>query len=170
MSTTIGVGYCCKPGEEISLDLAQLAERFGYGALLGIQHAEDEVKEGLSAAKKCEKWRDVVLFRAPRASKGALASGIQDEFLSLEVNGRRPVFFDFLNEISTSCAGRCDKFGIFFAGEWGGNDRIRYSYGSPVDLIALLSMPGNWGGRYLIPKTGRLQDFDDVPLIFDLKL
>lgn len=81
-----------------------------------------------------------------------------------------PPFFDFLHELNAFCAENCEKIGIFFAGEWYKQDWVRYYDGSVDKLIFLLSMPGNWGIRYLIPETGRLQDSDEIPLIFDLKL
>ncbi|VAW62713.1 hypothetical protein MNBD_GAMMA08-1241 [hydrothermal vent metagenome] len=169
MSTTIGIG--CSPKNNIKYidDLKALVDRFGYGLYDGIEFSEPDVKSGLVMAQKNEGWEHLLFLQSPKGSNVSLAFGIEEELIAFETKGEWPVFFDFINQLVVLSSGKCKKIGIFFASEWYEKDRIRYSYGTADDLISLLSMPGHWGIRYLIPETGRLQDSDDIPLIFDLK-
>lgn len=169
MSTTIGLGYSFFDNADIYHDIQILADKFGYGLLNGIRYAESDVRDGLEIAKKNEGWQHLLFIQSPRNDKVSLAFGIEEELTALETKMLRPKFFDFLTELSKVCSGRCKKLGIFFAGEWYEKDKVRYSYGSVDDLITLLSMPGHWGIRYLIPSTGRLQDSDEIPLLFDFR-
>ena len=169
MSTTIGFGYNANDGVYLFDDLKSLAEKFGYGLLNGIENSESDVRSGLEFAQRNQGWANLVFLQSPRGGNVGLAFGIHEELIALELSGNHPPFFDFLNELNALCARKCKKLGIFFAGEWYEKDHVRYSYGLVDDLIFLLSMPGNWGIRYLIPETGRLQDSDEIPLLFDLK-
>lgn len=170
MSTTIGLGYSVKDDSALFDDLKALANKFGYGLLRGIEYAESDMKFGLEVAQKNEGWEHLLFLQSPRDREVALAFGIHEELIAYETTGKRPQFFDFINQLVILCSKKCKKLGIFFAGEWYEKDRVRYSYGTVDNLISLLSMPGYWGIRYLIPETGRLQDSDEIPLIFDLKL
>lgn len=170
MSTTVGLGYSSSCDTDIFHDFQGLADKFGYGLLNGISCAESDVRGGLETAQKREGWEHILLLQSPRNDKVGLAFGIHEELTAFETKGQRPKFFDFLIELSELCSGRCEKLGIFFAGEWYEKDRVRFSYGAVDDLISLLSMPGHWGIRYLVPETGNLQDSDETPLLFDLKL
>jgi|SRR5690554_2467382 len=170
MSTTIGLGYSSSCNADLVHDVQVLADKFGYGLLSGIGYAESDVRDGLEAAKENEGWEHLLFLQSPRNDEVGLAFGIHEELTAFETKGQRPKFFDFLVELSELCSGRCKKLGIFFAGEWYKKDRVRFSCGTVDDLISLLSMPGHWGIRYLIPETGNLQDSDETPLLFDLKL
>jgi len=170
VSTTIGLGYSAKDDGGLFDDLKALADEFGYGLLSGIEHSESDVKLGLEVAQKNEGWEHLLFLQAPRDCKAALAFGIDEELTAYETTGKKPKFFDFLNQLATLCSKKCKKLGVFFAGEWNEKDRVRYSYGTVDNLISILSMPGYWGIRYLIPETGHLQDSDEIPLIFDMKL
>lgn len=170
MSITIGFGYSAENYDGLFDDLKALADEFGYGLLSGIEHSESDVKFGLEVAQKNEDWERLLFLQSPRDCKVALAFGIDEELTAYETTGKRPQFFDFINQLVILCSKKCKKLGVFFAGEWYEKDRVRYSYGTVDNLISLLSMPGHWGIRYLIPETGNLQDSDEIPLIFDLKL
>ncbi len=170
MSTTIGLGYAARCNVEFFSAVQNLAEKFEYGLLKGIDCAEQDVKEGIAVAQKNQNWENVLFLQSPRNYDVALAFEIHEELVAFETKGRRPRFYDFLIELAALCFGQCEKLNIFFAAEWYENDRVRFSYGSVDDLISLLSMPGNWGIRYMIPPTGELQDSDEIPLLFDLKL
>jgi len=169
MSTTIGIGYS---SYDVNLvyKIRVLTDRFGYGLLNGINFAEADVKEGLEAAKESEGWEHLVFLQSPRHCEVGLAFGIHEELAAFEKEGVSPPFFDFLVELSELCSGKCKKLCVFFSSEWYKKDRVRFSYGTIDDLILLLSMPGHWCIRYLIPETGNLQDSDEIPLLFDLKV
>ncbi|MCP1674018.1 hypothetical protein J2T57_001117 [Natronocella acetinitrilica] len=169
MSTTIGLGYCSQKNADIFPAALKVATSFGYGLLDGIVYAEPDVVAGLSGVSRIEGWDKVLFLQAPRKGTVALAFDIHNELIDFEVKGVRPKFFDFLTEVVSVCSVECDKLAIFFAGEWSRGDRVRYTYGTVNDLISLLSLPGNWGFRYLCLETGHMQDSDDVPLVFDLK-
>jgi len=147
----------------------ELARKYEYGLLDGIEYCELDTKTGLEVAKKNEGWDHLHLLQSPVDRDVALAFNIHQELTDFEVKGEYPRFFDFLKELANIRTEKCEKLGVFFSGEWFKNDRVRYSYGTVDDLITLLSMPGYWGIRYLIPETGRLQDCDEIPLIFDLQ-
>lgn len=170
MSTTIGLGYSTEDNVDLFDDLKALADKFGYGLLNGIEYSEPDVKSGLEVAQKNEGWEHLLFLQSPRDREVALAFGIHEELTAHETTGKSPQFFDFLNQLAVLCSEKCTKLGIFFAGEWYEKDRVRYSYGTVDNLVSLLSMPGHWGIRYLIPETGHLQDSDEIPFIFDLKL
>ncbi len=170
MSITIGIGYSAEDDSGLFDDLKALADEFGYGLLNGIEYSESDVKFGLEVAQKNEGWKHLFFLQSPRDRKVALAFGIHEELIAYETTGKRPRFFDFINRLVSLCSKKCDKLGVFFAGEWYEKDRVRYSYGTVDNLISLLSMPGYWGIRYLIPETGRLQDSDEIPFIFDLNV
>ena len=170
MSTTIGLGYSTDSDIDLFSDLQALAEKFGYGLLNGINYAESDVRAGLEVAQKNEGWEHVLFLQSPRGGQVGLAFGIDEELTAFETSGQHPQFFDFLNELTALCSEKCNKLGIFFASEWYEKDRVRFSYGTVAGLISLLSMPGHWGIRYLIPETGHLQDSDEIPFLFDLKL
>ena len=168
MSTTIGFGYMIRDSDPF-IELKSTAERFGYGLLKGIDSAESDVKSGLAVAQRNEGWEQLLFLQSPIEGKTSLAFGIQEELTALETTGACPQFFNLLHELP-KLAQQCKKFAIFFASEWYESDRVRFSYGSAENLIMLLSMPGHWGIRYMIPETGRLQDSDEIPFIFDLDL
>ena len=170
MSTTIGFGYSAEDNIDLFDDLKALAGKFGYGLLNGMEYAESDVKCGLEVAQKNEGWEHLFFLQSPRDREVALAFGIDEELTTHETTGKTPQFFDFINQLVILCEGKCKKIGIFFAGEWYAKDRVRYSYGSAYNLISLLSMPGHWGMRYLIPETGCFQDSDEIPFIFDFTL
>jgi len=168
MSTIIGLGCssCCD--SVLFHDIQVLADKFGYGLLNGIDCAEHDVRDGLETTKENEGWDYVFFLQSPKNDAVGLAFGIHEELTTFETKRQRPKFFDFLVELAELCSGRCKKLGIFFASEWYKKDRVRFSYGNVDDLISLLSMPGHWGIRYIIPKTGNLQDSDEIPFLFDL--
>ncbi|WP_111641630.1 hypothetical protein [Marinimicrobium alkaliphilum] len=170
MSTTIGIGYSTIDDSEIYPELKLIAEKFGYGLLNGVEHSESNVRSGLEIMQKNENWMNVLFLQFPIDDDIGLAFGIHEELTAFEVSGDRPKFFDFLAEVSRLASQKCKKLGFFFAGEWLEGDRVRYSYGNIDRLITLLSLPGNWGIRYMIPQTGRLQDSDEIPFTFDLNL
>ncbi len=170
MSTTIGLGYTAENNADLFSEIEFVAHKFGYGLLRGIEYAESDVQAGLKIAQKNEGWENLLFLQSPHDGNVALSFGIHEELTAYELTGERPRFFEFLNQLEILCVEKCKKLSIFFASEWSEQDRIRYSYGKVNDLISLLSMPGHWCLRYLIPETGRLQDSDEVPLIFDLKL
>lgn len=170
MSTTIGLGYSTKNHVDLFDELQALANKFGYGLLNGIEYSELDVRSGLEIAQKNEGWEHLLFLESPKNEKVGLAFGIEEELTTFETSGKRPKFFDFLSQLTVLCSGKCKKLSIFFAGEWYEKERVRFSYGTVDNLISLLSMPGHWCIRYLIPQTGRLQDSDEIPLIFDLKL
>lgn len=169
MSITIGFGYSCNDNSALFEQLKTLADKFDYGLLSGIEYCELDVKDGLEIAKKNEGWEYVSFLQSPIDREVALAFGIDQELTNFEITGKRPEFFDFLNQLNILCSKKCSKIGLFFSSEWYEEDRVRYSYGTTEDLISLLSMPGHWGMRYLIPGTGHLQDSDEIPFIFNLK-
>ncbi len=169
MSITIGIGYSCKDNVPLFELVKVLADKFDYGLLNGMEYCELDVKSGLEIAKKNEGWEYVSFLQSPINREVALAFDIHQELTNFEVNGSKPKFFDFLNQLAILCSKHCSKVGMFFSGEWYEEDRIRYSYGKIDDLISLLSMPGYWGIRYLIPETGHLKDSDETPFIFDLE-
>jgi len=170
MSTTIGIGYSSVDNTNLSEKIELLANSFGYGLLSGIGNAESDVKDGLEIAVEHEGWEHLLFLQSPRDSGASLAFGIHEELTALEMERKRPKFFDFLMKLSELCSGRCSKIGIFFSGEWYKEDRVRFSNGTVNDLISLLSMPGHWGMRYMIPETGHIQDSDEIPLLYDLEL
>lgn len=170
MSTTIGFGYSTVDDGEIYTELKAVAENFGYGLLNGIKSSESDVRSGIEIMQENENWNNVRFLQSPIDDDVGLAFGIQEELIAFEMTSDRPKFFDFLNEVSQLATQKCKKFGIFFAGEWYEGDRVRYSYGNVDRLITLLSLPGNWGIRYMIPQTGKLQDSDEIPFTFDLSL
>ncbi len=169
MSTTIGFGYSTDNNTDLYDDLKILADKFGYGLVNGPNFAEPDVKDGVEVAQKNKGWKYIHLLQSPKNNEASLAFGIHEELNTYETIRERPKFFNFLSELESFSSGKCKKLGVFFSGEWSSKDRVRYSCGNTSDLITLLSMPGNWGIRYLIPETGRLQDSDETPLIFDLK-
>lgn len=170
MSTTIGLGYSTQCTNDLFEEIKILAYKFDYGLLRGIEHSESDVRSGIEIAQQNEGWEHLLFLQSPKDGEINLAFGIDKELNAFETTGNYPKFFNFLSELSQLCDQKCKKLGIFFAGEWYKNDRVRYSYGNVNDLISLLSMPGHWYIRYLIPETGRLQDSDEIPLIFDLSL
>ena len=170
MSTTIGIGYSTHDGSDLFEDLKLLANKYGYGLLNGLKYAELDMRAGVEIAQRHMKWQRVVFLQSPPDREVALAFGITEELFALELEGKRPRFFDFLTELSSTQLVRTKKLAIFFSGEWDANDPVRYSSGTIDVLIYLLSMPGHWGIRYLIPETGRLQFSDEIPLLFDVKL
>jgi len=170
MSTTIGLGYSTSNGREIFSEILLIAEKFGYGILNGIEFAERDVRSGLQIMQKNENWLQLLFLQSPKNGDVSLAFGIHEELTTFEITNEPPRFFEFLNEVSQFATLRCKKFGFFFAGEWHAKDRVRYSYGDIDRLIALLSMPGNWEIRYMIPENGRLQDSDETPFVFDLQI
>jgi len=169
VSTTIGLGYSTENNIDLFDDLKVLADKFGYGLLNGIEYSEPDVKTGLEVAQKNEGWEHLLFLQSPKNDEVSLAFGIEEELMAIETSEKYPKFFDFLTQLVDLLSGKCKKLGVFFAGEWYEKDRVRYSYGDVDNLISLLSMPGHWGIRYMIPETGRLQDSDEVPLIFDVK-
>ena len=168
MSTTIGFGVTAAEDRRVFDDLKILAKRFGYGLLSGIEFAESDVREGLQVMKKNEHWSDLFFLQSPIDSDIALAFGIHEELIALETNRTEPSFFEFLTESAVLLSSRCSKVGVFFAGEWYENDKVKYSYGTIAQLIVILSLPGSWGTRYMIAESGRLQDSDETPFVFDL--
>lgn len=171
MSTSIGFGYSSKGNADLFNELRELAFKFDYGLLNNIESSELDVRAGLEIAQKHEGWEYLVFLQSPKgATNTGLAFGIEEELVAFETSGKPPKFFDFLNQLADLSSKKCRKIGFFFAGEWHKEDRVRYSYGGIGSLISLLSMPGHWGLRYLIPETGRLQDSDEIPLIFDLEI
>lgn len=169
MSTTIGIGYSPIPGENFFHKLEELSNKFGYGLLDGVSHAEADVLEGLEITKNRQGWENIALLQSPPNSASSLAFGIHEELTKFETEGKRPRFFDFIIELSEISSESVEKLAIFFAGEWYKKDKVRFSYGTAQDLITLLSMPGNWGVRYMIPETGNLHDSDETPLLFEIK-
>lgn len=171
MSITIGIGYSTKSKEDLFDELKKLSEKFGYALLKGLHYVEKDVKLGLEVAQQNEGWESIVLLQSPpNNNQVALAFDIDQELSHFRMTKKRPRFFDFLNELSEICSQRCKKVGIFFSGDWYSDDRVRYSYGDFESLITLLSMPGHWGMLYQIPQTGRLQESDETPFIFDLRV
>lgn len=170
MSTTIGFGYSTQDEVDLYESLKAIAENYGYGIYEGIKYAEPDVRAGLEIAKKNEDWKHIILLQYPKDHDVCLAFGIEEELINFEVKNEKPTFFAFLEQLELFSLNKCNKLGLFFASEWFKEDRVRYSYGSMCDLIKILSMPGHWGVRYLIPETGRLQDSDEIPLIFDVNL
>lgn len=169
MSTTIGFGYSPNEGVDVFLQLRELASKHGYGLLFGVDSAESDVREGLKFAKAMQQWTNVAIIQSPIDDEVGLAFGIHEELTAFETKYERPQFFDYLEEMCSYCDRRCGKLSFFFASEWTAKDRIRFSYGAVSDLISLLSLPGHWGMRYLMPETGRYQDSDETPLIFDIR-
>ncbi len=169
MSTTIGLGYSVQD-DDLFIELKSVAEKFGYGLLKGIECSESDVRSGLEVAQKNEGWEQLIFLQSPADGEVSLAFGINEELTEFETTGTQPKFFDFLSELAKVAPKKCKKLGIFFASEWYESDRVRFSYGTAENLVALLSMPGHWGIRYMIPDTGRLQDSDEIPFIFDLSL
>lgn len=169
MSVTVGVGYALNSNRDLYSELQPIATKLEYGLLNGIEYSESDIKPGLEIAKRNEEWENILLLQSPKQGKVGLAYGVHEELVQFETSGVRPVFFEFLNEISKLDI-NFKKLSFFFASEWCSTDRIRYSYGTMGDLITLLSMPGYWGTRYMIPETGHLQDSDETPFIFDLSL
>ena len=172
MSTTIGIGIGKNTGDDTELfeTLEKLVGRYGYGLLNGVAYAELDMRAGLEIAQKHRGWEHVLLLQYPPVDGLALAFGIDQELTALEMKGNRPTFFDFLGELARECTERFESIDVFFSGEWHSGDRVRFSYGTLVDLITLLSMPAHWGIRYLIPETGHFQDSDETPLIFEVRL
>lgn len=169
MSITIGMGYCNEDNDNLPHRIRTLADKFGYGVLIGIDYAEADVRGGLEVAKKNSGWDHILFLQSPIRDEVSLAFGIDEELTALETESQRPKFFDFLIELSKLLSGKCRKVDIFFAGEWYKDDRARYSYGTVDDLISLLTMPGHWGIRYMVPQTGHLQDSDETPLLFSVR-
>ena len=161
MSTTIDLGYLTIDNSEIYTELKFIAEKFGYGLFNGIEYSESDVCPGLEVMQKNENWKHILFLQSPINDDVSLAFGIHQELNSLGLTGARPKFLDFLSVKSSE---------FFFAGEWYESDRVRYAYRNIDRLITLLSLPGHWGGRYMIPETGHLQDSDEVPFIFSLNL
>ena len=168
MSTTIGLGYTSDNGDQLFADLMSLSRNYGYGLLEGLKFAEPEVRQGINAMRSSEGWSHLSLLQFPIDRGVGLAYGIHQELTEFESGGPTPKFFDFLRELPSVVESQCTKLGIFFAGDWYGSDKVRYSYGDISRLITILSMPGNWGLRYFNPNTGRIQDSDEIPFIFDM--
>lgn len=170
MTTTIGIGYRNIENEDLITALKPIADKFEYGLLCGIENSELDMRSGLEVAKVHQDWADVLILKSPPDGAGALAFDIVEELYLFELKNIKPRFFDFLVELSGIAGKKCSKLGIFFSAEWHADDRCRYSYGQIKRLIDLLSLPGNWSLRYLTPPSGRLQDSDETPLIFDVML
>ena len=169
MSTTIGIGLCGDVTASFCTRVLSLIEKYGYGWFEGIDQSEPEVRGGLREAKKNRKWDKVFLLQYPVNGDTPLAFGIHKDLVAYEVDNKWPVFFDFLKELSLMASGYGVKASIFFSGEWLEDERVRFSYGSIDDLIFILSLPGNWCIRYLMPDTGVLQDSDEIPFIFEVR-
>lgn len=168
MSTTIGLGFSAADENGIFDELRLLSEKYGYGLLNGIEFAESDVRSGLEVMKKNEGWKHLYILQSPIRPDVGLAFGIYEELMEFEVGGSQPKFFEYIVEVAALLPASYEKTGIFFAGEWYENDRVKYSYGNIERLICILSLPGNWGTRYMIPETGHLQDSDEIPFVFDL--
>ena len=168
MSTTIGFGICTAEDCRVFNELKILARKYGYGLLNGIEFAESDARAGLDVMKINDGWSDLFFLQSPIDADTALAFGIHEELIALETNNTRPVFFQFLTESESLLSSKCSKVGIFFAGEWYAKDRVKYSYGTIGRLIDILSLPGSWGVRYMIPESGQLQDSDETPFVFNL--
>lgn len=93
MSTSIGFGYKTRDGNNLFHDLKVLAEKFGYGLLNGIERSESDVRSGLSVALKNQGWTNLVFLQSPRDNNVALAWGIHEELIALEVSGKPPPIF-----------------------------------------------------------------------------
>jgi hypothetical protein len=170
MSVSVGLGYSTTCENDFFEELRAIANNFNYGLLKGIKYSDPEIRDGLEISQQHQGWEHLLFLQSPkRDDEISLAFGIDEELTTFETAGIRPKFFDFLYELSQLCSLKCQNIDIFFASEWYKNDRIRYSYGNVENLISLLSMPGYWCIRYLIPETGRLQDSDETPFIFNLK-
>lgn len=170
MSTTIGFGFSQHSDLDFCSEAQALAETCGYGLAIGIEAAESDVKRGIGMAQRLQGWKDVALLRSPKNGVANTAFEIDEELTAMETHGCHPRFFEFLESLAALAGGKASKLGVFFASEWEAQDKIRMSYGRIDDLKSLLSMPGNWCVRYLLPETGRMQDSDEVPLLFDVKL
>lgn len=169
MSTTIGFGISATDDNGMFDGLKMLSESYGYGLLRGSEYAESDVRSGLEVMRKNEGWNELFFLQSPINSGVGLAFGIHEELVALETDGVKPKVFEFLTEAAALLSKiNCNKVGIFFAGEWYENDRVKYSYGNIERLVDILSLPGSWGTRYMIPESGRLQDSDETPFVFDL--
>ena len=170
MSTAIGIGYSAQDDADLFDDLEALVNKYDYGLLNGLGHAELDMRAGVEIAQKHMGWKHVVLLQSPRDREVALAFGIDQELTAFVTKGKLPRFFQFLKELNAMYSNKCSKLSIFFSGEWDAKDRVQYISGPMDDLIVFLSKLGSWCIVYLIPGTGHLQVSDEIPLLFDVKL
>ncbi|MDD7973997.1 hypothetical protein [Roseinatronobacter alkalisoli] len=171
MSTTICLGYTPSDKGDIFQDIQALSSRFGYGVLNGILFAEPDVRWGVEAAKKHQGWENVLLLQAPIDRDVGLAFGIEQEMMDLFFGKiQRPLFFDFLVDLTALCAGNCEKLGVLFASECFEGDPIRYCQGNTDDLIRFLATSMSWELTYIGSKPNELQSSDEVPLLFNIRV
>ena len=84
MSTTIGMGYNSKNGQDLYPLLRTIAGTYGYGLLDGIEYAELDMRSGLEEAQKHMGWNRLLLLQSPIDREVGLAFGIEQEFYLLE--------------------------------------------------------------------------------------
>lgn len=169
MSTAIGIAI--KASEEGALTEAMiaLADQHGYGVESDLNKAEDDMKTGLAEVMEAFGLNKVMLLKAPKSSKVALAFDIEEDLRLWESEKKRPVFFDFLLAASSLLKEYGSCFYVFFSGEWYEGDRIRLEKGHIEDLITFLQRPANWNERLFVPKTGCYQESDEVPLVYKVR-
>lgn len=170
MSTMIGIGYSAHDGTDLFDHLKALANKYDYGLLNGLNHAEADMRSGAEVAQRHLGWQHVVLLQSPRNHEVALAFGIEQEFTDHLTKGKSPRFFQFLKEVHVAFANKCTTLSIFFSSDWDPKDWVRHASGSMDKLISLLSEPGSWGIVFMIPETGHLQISSEFPFLFDVKL
>lgn len=169
MSISIGIGVAaCHEG--FPHDLRESAKSFGYSLETGIDNFESDVQEGIQRLIKIRQWQQVFVLRAPSDSVANLAFGVYKELIELQSSGVRPKFFDFCSSLNQSALMHgLRSVGIFFATEWYAEDRIRMSYGNLPRLLTILSMPGHWAVNTLNPRTGRMEEWDELPFFYELE-
>lgn len=176
MSQTIAIGFSPKDGIDPFDQVKNLASLSGYNLLKGLDFGESEMSFGLVefqrigfvGGNKKKSFSEVFYFQTSDSPDAALCYGIYEEMMNFELEGERPKFFYFLNELSKVSEELFDNIFFFFASEWDQGDRVRYVYGSYDDLTAFLSVPGAWNLRFWNPVNGIIQETDDIPTVFQI--
>jgi hypothetical protein len=169
MTTTIVLGVPrtdCSDCELAFQRLERAAAQYGFLAERGVSAAEVDCQMGLKEIEHRFDLAVVAVIRAPRDCPAPLAPEIQESFVEWEMSGKKPLFFEFLRDVASSLKGVSRSILVAFSGEWESGDRVRRRDGTMDELVEFLKRPGAWYQRLYVPRTGRWQDSDDIPLIF----
>ncbi len=166
MSTTIAMAFEDEISELLLSKLREIAHRYGYSLIYGLNSAETDVLKGIQQATETLNWKTHLFIKAPMQCKGTLAFGIQEELCCLETEGKVPSFFGFLGQLNCELKPLNVACWFIFAGEWYEDESVQFLEGTFDELVNYLKRPGNWYQRLFVVSTGHFQDSDELPLIF----
>ncbi len=171
MRSTIGFGIrITPPNSRIHEQLEQIADKYEYKLLSGIDKAEADVREGVRNLIESYDLEDVYVIKAPRSAPYNFSEEIQEELNDQYFHGKEINFFKFIQEITALLQENHNANLIFFfAYDWGLSTRVRILEGTIDDLIMTLDNPVDWQLPLYDLKTKVTYAESTFPLIYVLK-